>query len=590
MATYYAINTGGTWNTGSTWSTISAKDATRVGGVTAPTSSDTCILDDFSGNVTLNAGSVCLNIDENSNGVYANILAFGTQTLTVSGVATLQGAMTASTGILSVAGGVTLVGTPTGSFPILTISGASSLTSGGFTWGGQLKLSVAGVVKLLGAWINSGIVTYTASTSLQYNTISSETLTCNGNLISTATPGTAGNLATIILGAAQNISMASLLNPVNVNTTGQITFTGNWTQAGLLTINSAANFNNGGGGAVMLCGGGVTLNSNWGTSITLANIQIRFNNSGTNVLTSNGYSCYQPISTNTSGIVKLSGAWINYGIFTHTSGASLQYNSVSSETLTCAGGYTINQTTGSSGNLAIIILAGGEYTDTTSGHTIYNPFVINPTASAVTISSGSYITPRNLTYTTGSYNVITTGSYIWIAGVITINSPIDGYFTGWNIILCQAVSTCTLSNALKCTTLALQATLTFAGTYDITCDNFYGQPTSANAAGVKIVNGRTLTITTAVYVPGVYYTNALASNLFTIQSTTAAYANLVYQGTAANCRIYASTFTWIDASGSEQVIDNWYGGTLSNTVNVVNRTSADIGGGAPTGGGWYGGD
>jgi hypothetical protein len=33
-------------------------------------------------------------------------------------------------------------------------------------------------------------------------------------------------------------------------------------------------------------------------------------------------------------------------------------------------------------------------------------------------------------------------------------------------------------------------------------------------------------------------------------------------------------------------VDNWYGGTLTGTTNITNRTSADIGGG----GGWLGGE
>ena len=54
--------------------------------------------------------------------------------------------------------------------------------------------------------------------------------------------------------------------------------------------------------------------------------------------------------------------------------------------------------------------------------------------------------------------------------------------------------------------------------------------------------------------------------------------NLVFNGTTTNCSIYRATFTDVNASGSAIGLDNWYGGTLTRTTNITNRTSADIGG------------
>jgi hypothetical protein len=53
-------------------------------------------------------------------------------------------------------------------------------------------------------------------------------------------------------------------------------------------------------------------------------------------------------------------------------------------------------------------------------------------------------------------------------------------------------------------------------------------------------------------------------------------ASLTYSGTAANCKVAGVTFTDIDASGSAVAILNWYGGTLTRTVNVYNVTAASF--------------
>lgn len=216
--TYYAINAGGNWTAGGTWSTIAAKDASRVGGASAPTNADTCYLDDYSGSVTIDGPSVCLNIDENTNGAYGGTLAFGTQTLSVTGAAILRGAMTNISGTIRANGGVTLAGTPTGTCPVLSIDTASTLTSGGFTWPGALTFNVNGIIKLAGAWINTGVVTYVWTTNLNYDSSSAETLTCNGGLMMSANSNTTPT-ATIILGGGTWSGNKTLYNNFTINCT-----------------------------------------------------------------------------------------------------------------------------------------------------------------------------------------------------------------------------------------------------------------------------------------------------------------------------------------------------------------------------------
>jgi hypothetical protein len=63
----------------------------------------------------------------------------------------------------------------------------------------------------------------------------------------------------------------------------------------------------------------------------------------------------------------------------------------------------------------------------------------------------------------------------------------------------------------------------------------------------------------------------------TIKSGTAStHFHLNYLGLASACKIFQAIFTDIDASGSSQPIDNWYGGTLTRCTNIINRTSADL--------------
>lgn len=167
MATYYAVNAGGNWTAGATWSTTATKDASRTGGSTAPTASDDCIIDDYSGNVTVNANSVCKSLDCNGGGAYVGTLTFTAPfTLTVSGSVTFSTGMTvAGTGNLSIAAAGTLTSAGVDvSIGLLTLAGASAktLNTDGTTWP-----SIA---------ILSGAQTITLSSDLQCTT-----LDLNGN-------------------------------------------------------------------------------------------------------------------------------------------------------------------------------------------------------------------------------------------------------------------------------------------------------------------------------------------------------------------------------------------------------------------------
>lgn len=137
MATYYAVNAGGNWATGATWSTVSAKDASRTGGSTAPTSADTCILDDYSGNVAASSSGNYAAV-LNCTGYTGTLTIASSRAITISGDVTLSASMaTSGTGTLYVNGaGATVItnGVAVTYYVILNMATSVSLNTNGTTF------------------------------------------------------------------------------------------------------------------------------------------------------------------------------------------------------------------------------------------------------------------------------------------------------------------------------------------------------------------------------------------------------------------------------------------------------------------------
>jgi hypothetical protein len=203
MATYYAINAGGNFSAGGTWSTTATKDASRTGGATAPTNADTCILDDYSGAVTVDHATACLCkiLDCTSNGNYASTLTFtAAKVLFVSGNVIFSAAMT-------------IAGTGT-----LTINAACALTPG-VTFTGSVSL--AGTTVTLGAdWTITGSLTSASGT----NVMNGNTCYIGGSL--TATVALSGTTLLVMNGTGTISSATTAIavsNNMTVNTLGTIT-------------------------------------------------------------------------------------------------------------------------------------------------------------------------------------------------------------------------------------------------------------------------------------------------------------------------------------------------------------------------------
>lgn len=171
---------------------------------------------------------------------------------------------------------------------------------------------------------------------------------------------------------------------------------------------------------------------------------------------------------------------------------------------------------------------------------------------------------------------VTFASTMTLAGTGTLRMTDAGTITMGTLtfpgsVILAASGTYPLTEDLNITgTMSFTGNAVFSGAFGISCGTL---TFSSSGLTIQIVSGQTLTVTTAINIAG----NGFATN--TIRSVTASSdAFLHYNGLAANCKIAGATFTDINAV---HALDNWYGGTLTRTTGITNRTSADIGGGGP---------
>lgn len=197
--------------------------------------------------------------------------------------------------------------------------------------------------------------------------------------------------------------------------------------------------------------------------------------------------------------------------------------------------------------------------------------VLNCAGNGGTLALGNSVLTVSGNVTLGGTITAGTATLV-ITGTSTITS--NGVSLPCKVNLSASVTFTLVGNFVCTSTLSVTSgTVTLAGAYNISCANFI----LGNSSGqFTLVSGQTFAVTNAMTV-----CNPVAP--LTIKSSTASSAAyLVYQGTTDNCKIALVAFTDIDASGSAQGINNWYGGTLTRTVNITNRTMADIGaGGVP---------
>jgi hypothetical protein len=196
-------------------------------------------------------------------------------------------------------------------------------------------------------------------------------------------------------------------------------------------------------------------------------------------------------------------------------------------------------------------------------------------SGSVTLGSGMTMTGtgagqlRINSGTMTSNGISTTLPTLGLGGSVTLNT--NG--TTWTNISVISSGTYTLSSNLQATTLAVTGISApiFAGAFNISIGTLSVQPTFS--ATLIFQSGQTVAISTAI-------TAGWSTGTTTIRASTASSSVIfTYSGLASAATLTRIIFTDIDASGGT-ALDNWYGGTLTRTSGITNRTSADIGGGS----------
>lgn len=528
MATYYPAAGTGTrnWHTASTW-------ATSQGGVpqsSMPTVNDDVIIEGINGthvyDIALDSATLdvcktltCQNVASSTNDP--------TLTFTNSDKCIVSGNITFGTGYIGlVASGGTLVW-----------NAAGTLASNGVTIPCNFTTNVNSIYVFLGNAIVSGL--FTVAFAGTFNWTTNETLTLNGGL--TISSGMAGGTLKLIFASGVFQSTGT-----NVYCTCNIDLAGNISFGTIFAYNGYTK-------TITYVSGTITTT---GSTLYLVN--------ACTLNTPSASMHWNNINANQTFSLTLTSAITLNGVLSSSSGATLTL--VTSD-LTCSG----IETKASGGIVGRTLnLAGGTW-QSTGWTTAFVSSNINITGNCSIVGSVGFKTG---TLTCNSaLTITTTNSTLNILAACTLNIPTANMHL-YNVIFSGTGYTVTNSSAPTIdNTLAISAsgTIIFAGAYDISCANFYQSPTIANLI-VKFLHARYLNISTSVNIAG----NGNFTN--TIQSDSAADTYFVFTGLISACKIFNTIFTYINATGSTANLDNWYGGILSNTTFITNRTSADIGG------------
>lgn len=544
MATYTQIQAGD-WNTNATWG-ISGH----------PVAGDIAIMNSTF-NMTIGSTAACATL--NMTG-YSGTMTGSTFVLTVSAATTLQGAFAGWTtgGITITGGGLTLAATPTGTaFPIIKFTTAlGTLTSGGFTYPGQINFAGAFTYTLVGNWITSGLTTISAAANI--NKTTAETYTANGGVTLSASSGTTGT-AQFILGGAISGNYTFTSNHAN-----GLTFSSGATVAGTTTFTVTA--------------GGVTLNGNV-TGANTVNLNLT---ASIQTLTSNGYTWAGKLYPNLSGqTITFNGNWVNYGALIYTGNINTVFAQQNgTETLSLVGitigsSYNTNNITGA---VPIYLIGGTVNVPTFSTLNIQNNFIIQPSYAAVAISGPVSYSAGTLTYVASTYGVTTTGSTLTL--ILTGGSPtLNTNSLMWDNIYVSAFGTYNISSALNCSEILTigagsgsSSGYIISGAYNISCGTL-SLPTNANNNySMTVTGGTTLTVNTKMVLGGsMSYTNTLTSS-----NTTP--INLVYLGSALNLSVAFFKFNYVNTNTPIYV----WGQTaayITNCVNIFPGNQSFIGGG-----------
>jgi len=262
MATLYAKTAGGNWSAAGTWSNVNAAGVDNSG---PPTAADDVIFELLSGNVTIDAASVCRSLDTTSGtGTYGGVLTHNSAITLTIGDATAGAGNVA----LKLNSGMTFtLGSPsTSAISFVSTSGTTqTITTAGKTTGSVTLNGIGGSWQLADAHTIAAAATVTLSNGtfdLNGNACSWGTFISNTSTARTLTPGAAAITMTAGGGAAWQSSVVTNLT-ITANTS-----TVTLTAAGALWNSATMNFN---GMSVVFSGSGVCGFNNTGVC-TFANI------------------------------------------------------------------------------------------------------------------------------------------------------------------------------------------------------------------------------------------------------------------------------------------------------------------------------
>jgi hypothetical protein len=348
--------------------------------------------------------------------------------------------------------------------------------------------------------------------------------TLAANWSQTAVPTASDGFVTTLNGTSPACTLGSAGNCQSLDFTG---YTNTFTMSAGLTVTAL-----GAGTSVVTLGSGMTISGT--QTLTIAN------NANAITFTGNGitYPGSLTFSNNTSSpTYTFSGTWQNTGL--------VRFN-VTTGTVTCNGG-----TLGLGGNFEMLSYSTGTLVGTTvfqsngssgpfvSGAAILNGLPSGGFGATFEIANGANTAPTNtntspfvinsggvLKYTSGVLPGGGTGYYVLNGGTLTTNASVT-----WNVIY------------------VIGGTNTFNGSqssYTIhNLSNSYlptGNSITPTTATISLTTSQTLTVDTLLFA---------SQAALTIQSATpGTAAALNYSGSNANMRMFDTTFTDINASGS----------------------------------------
>lgn len=528
----YAKALGGNWSAASTWSATSSAGVDNAG---QPTAAEDAIFD---------AGAVAAVVVDTTTCVC--------KTLTTQAAANI---LTFTAGQkLAVSGSVTFfawTGTNVSGTGNLTLHAAGALTMNGKTFPGSLTFDAIVTYTIAGAAVVTGLVTFSAGCVLNYTTAeATDTLTCNGGAYSSGGVGT-GSAKLIIGGGTLSTSLATTYFGNDIDLNGTVVIGTSFAFAGLNKT-------------IAFVGGTVDTSTNTST-LTIRNSCI--------LNTPSANMHWYNLTTSASATLTLTSAiTVDQNL---TSGANNL--TIATSNITVGGNLT------ATGNIVgvgrTITMTGTGTTPTWSGAgRVGCNLTFNAPAGAITINGIVAFDTGTLLYTAIQTPTVS-GSTIQIQQSATLNT---GAMNLNNITVFEQFNnadTITLASNLNLlgtlsafndtVSIVAEKSLTFAGAFNISCANFNCNSTNGNYT-INFLHAQTLTVSTRMIVCG----NGNYSLI--IQSDTAAKTYITYNGTQAACKVFNTIFTWVSNENGSTPIWNWMGGTLSNTTNIFNMTSANV--------------